>query len=400
MEIEILNESRLHYWCSRIDIPEAAVPELAKVSGIIQQDANLLAIFAAYHEQTALRGEWRSEWTPLPVDPAVAEAFGEQASLFYLLAYLAALPYVEQEYLRRGIGMDVFHDTFLDFRLWMLSYQDVHGCWGYDQFKWIWLHLAVTLFRLGRLQYRLGEFEGGVKAFRQKTSGQILLLADPDILLRKDGYAFGAGKVSGLAGLINLSPSTIAESSETGWRPVFEIHEDGWRGNPVSPYGYGLREEITLPRNGWELILEQGDPILDIHIPRGAAFTVEDCRDSLKQASAFFPQQYPDKVIKAGFCHTWFFTPQLQQLLPRESNIVRFQREFYLYPHAGGPGFLWDFVFGEAYRDPSTAPRDTFLRRAVLDWLARGGELFDLPGVMFHRPDQWGSQPYMSEFKL
>jgi hypothetical protein len=52
-------------------------------------------------------------------------------------------------------------------------------------------------------------------------------------------------------------------------------------------------------------------------------------------------------------------------------------------------------VFGEKYPDPFTAPRDTSLRRAVLDWQAQGKEIFDLPGVMFHAPEEWGAQPYM-----
>jgi hypothetical protein len=56
---------------------------------------------------------------------------------------------------------------------------------------------------------------------------------------------------------------------------------------------------------------------------------------------------------------------------------------------------LWGFVFGKKYPDRLTAPRDTSLRRAVLDWLDEGGEIFDLPGLMFHAPQAWGTQPYM-----
>jgi hypothetical protein len=75
---------------------------------------------------------------------------------------------------------------------------------------------------------------------------------------------------------------------------------------------------------------------------------------------------------------------------------VHFQREFYLYPFPGTEGFLWNFVFGGKYPERATAPRDTSLRRAVIDWLDRGDEMFDLPGLMFHTPGDWGSQPYMS----
>jgi hypothetical protein len=31
----------------------------------------------------------------------------------------------------------------------------------------------------------------------------------------------------------------------------------------------------------------------------------------------------------------------------------------------------------------------------VLDWLEAGKPIFDMPGVMLHPPEAWGSQPYM-----
>jgi len=30
----------------------------------------------------------------------------------------------------------------------------------------------------------------------------------------------------------------------------------------------------------------------------------------------------------------------------------------------------------------------------VLDWLSGGDEIFDLAGLMFHGPAEWGTQPY------
>jgi hypothetical protein len=180
------------------------------------------------------------------------------------------------------------------------------------------------------------------------------------------------------------------------WSPAFEARPDGWWGHPVSPYGCVRKEPQFLPYTEWELVLKQGEPVLDMHIPRSDPFTLEDCRDSLRQAFDFFQQQAPERPFTAAYCHTWFFTPQLQQILPPESNIVRFQREFYLYPFPGTPGFLWDYVFGEKVHSMAGAPRDTSLRRSVLDWLDSGKELFDLAGVMFHGPGEWGSQLYMS----
>ena len=399
MEIEILNEDRLRYWCGRIEIPEEATTELAEIARQVREDEGLRSNFTEFHQKTAIRGDWYRDWEPLPFDPVIQAAFGQRTSLFYVLAYLAALPYTEQDYLRRGIGLDVFHDTLLDFRIWMVRFHELEGYWGYGSFMWIWRHLTGELFRLGRLQFALADFEWQVVALRKKTTGQIVLLADPALPLREDGYAAGAGRMpeDSLAQPTGES-STGRRSDEGGgseWLPAFEARDDGWLGNPVSPYGFAARETVFLPRAEWEVVLQRGNTILDLHIPRGSALTPDACRDSLRQAFAFFPRYYPARPFKASFCHTWFFTAQLQQILPRESNLVRFQREFYLFPHPGGPGFLWSYVFNEKCRDPRTAPRDTSLRRAVLDWLAGGGELFDLPGLMFHGPEEWGSQPYM-----
>jgi hypothetical protein len=319
-------------------------------------------------------------------------ALGERTVQFYVLAYLAALPYAEQEYLRRGIDAQVFDETMSDFGIWLFYIYERTGKWGFDRFMWIWRHLTGELFRLGRLQYVLQDFEGGVTAFRHKTTRQVLLLADPRLKLRADGYALGAG----LLRRNDDQPLEDAPGAAEAWQPAFSETVEGWRGNPVAPYGFALKLPVFLRRAEWECLLRPGDPVLDIHIPRYAPLTTAACRDSLRQAYDFFTEQYPQRLFKATFCHTWFFTAQLQQILPPESNIVHFQREFCLFPHPGGPGYLWSFVFSETEFDPATAPRDTSLRRAVLDWLGAGKELFDLPGVLFHSPEEWGAQPYMS----
>ncbi len=119
-------------------------------------------------QKTALRGEWHKEWSPLPFDAQVQAALGERTALFYLLAYLAALPYAEKEYRRRGIPAKIFDDTMSDIRRYLLVVYDLEGRWGFREFMWIWHHLTCELFRLGRLQFRLAPFEGKVTAFRKK----------------------------------------------------------------------------------------------------------------------------------------------------------------------------------------------------------------------------------------
>ncbi|WP_167324079.1 hypothetical protein [Paenibacillus lactis] len=44
-------------------------------------------------------------------------------------------------------------------------------------------------------------------------------------------------------------------------------------------------------------------------------------------------------------------------MLPPSSNIVKFQKQFYVYPTAGSERFLWNFVFNEMY---SSINKQTF----------------------------------------
>jgi hypothetical protein len=394
MEIELLNEDRLRYWCNRINLQDEAIKELVQVANSVRQNDILLNIFTDLHVRTAIRNEWHREWSELPVDTNIQSFFGNRTSLFYLLAYLAALPYTEREYIRRGINSKIFYDTMLDFKNYVGDAYELDGRWGYHHFMWIWRHLSCQLFRLGRLQFMLKPFDDKVTAFRNKSNGRIILLADPSMTLRSDGYAFEAGKLPNQARPFLPEPA----HDEVGWTPIIKKLGKGWKGNPISPYGFALKKHIFLSQDEWDRILQQNDTVLDIHIPRKDRFNVEDCRDSISQAFVFFKQQYPEQAFRALFCHTWFFTIQLQQILPVESNIVRFQREFYLYPFPGSLGFLWGFVFGEKPIDFEKIPKDTTLRRSILEWIQGGKELFDLPGLYFQSPSEWGNQLYMTQW--
>jgi hypothetical protein len=389
MNIELLQPDRLSFWCSRINMPAGACQALEEVRADVTASPALSELFEAFYTSTAVRGEWDRDWHPLEPAGPVAEHFGQRASLFYLLAHMAAIPALEQHYLRLGIDVQIMLDTLRDIPFYLNQSSDVHGYWRFDQFMWIWRHLSGELFRLGRLQFMLQPFGQRVTALRRSADGKVLLLADPERVLRGDGNALGAGQ---------SEEADAAGGGNDPWNPVYEENEAGWRGNPVSPYGSVLREPICLARGEWQAALQHGDTILDLHIPRGQSLTTEECRDSFRQAFDFFQHYYPERPFKGVYCHTWFFTPQLQSLLPPSSSIVRFQREFYLFPYPGGPGFLWNFVFGEKYPDRATAPRDTSLRRAVIDWLEAGKPLFDLCGVMLHEPELWGKQPYMSDW--
>ncbi|MEJ5312821.1 MULTISPECIES: acyltransferase domain-containing protein [Anaerolinea] len=373
-------------WWNFLGFSEGAIHALESMAESICNSRQLMEAFNAFHQKTAHQGDWHFDWTPLPFDPLIQEQLGEDTSLFYLLAYLSALPHTLQAYRRRGIPMETFAETMADIQFYVEWYAQRHHRWGFEHFPWIARHLSGRLFSLGRLQFMLLPFPGKVTALRHRHDHRIILLADPRQPLRADGYAAGAGTSNTL-----ISPEEV-------WHPEWEEDTRGWKGHPVSPQGYVLKRSAYFSREEWEIALQHGDCVLDVHIPQGKSLTPEDCQRSLERAYEFFPTYFPEQTFRGVYCHTWMFTPQLGHLLPPESRILQFQREFYLYPHPGNEGFLLEFVFGRRERPENNAPRDTSLQRAVLDWLDRGGELFDLPGVYLYPPSAWGKQSHWRDW--
>jgi hypothetical protein len=81
--------------------------------------------------------------------------------------------------------------------------------------------------------------------------------------------------------------------------------------------------------------------------------------------------------------------------LPTTSNIVRFQREFYLAPLPNADDSqLFERVFGERPKDLSGLPRDTSLRRSVLDYVDAGGRFHGAGAVIFPEDLAWGQSVY------
>ena len=118
----------------------------------------------------------------------------------------------------------------------------------------------------------------------------------------------------------------------------------------------------------------------------------------MEQALEFFPRYFPESPIAGFACSSWILNPQLDRIYHPESNMVQWQRELYLFPVPSGDRSGLYFVFGEDDPDPRAAPRDTSLRRALLDQLASGGRL--IGGGMFLLTEdfeQLGSQVYRRE---
>jgi hypothetical protein len=365
-------------------MPEGAAEILANIAEKIKNDRKLYDIYEEFYKNYLDTGYWTTVWEPLNIHPYVQETFGNHASLFYLHAALERLILTEQRYSELGIGEDIFVDTLRDISVWVNNAYNLVGFYCIRNFSWIWRHIEARLFRIGRLQYLARPFGSAVKGFYNTKKDLLLFLCSSGMELRANG------DMEGVCGKEKTSDGFVTEFQET---------EEFYIGTPAIPYGKGLKKQVRLRKDEWEKVLDSDDCILEIHIPRDGSFGLEDIKDSYAKAREFFGRYFPDTNIKGMACHTWLFTPQLQEMLPKNSNITNFQRQFYLYPTNGSVRFLWNFVFNELTEVKDAKP-DTYLRSRVLDYINEGREIFDLRGVYLDIGCRLGDITYMDKYDM
>lgn len=128
---------------------------------------------------------------------------------------------------------------------------------------------------------------------------------------------------------------------------------------------------------GGESILKKGDPVISVHIPNVGRLDPADCDRAFAMAREFFPCHFPEHHAKAFICVSWMMDRQLALYLPPESNLIHFLNRFQPGEQVGAnDGPFWEFVFDLPRRPANLAdaPRNTKLRRIILEHIDRGSE--------------------------
>lgn len=121
-----------------------------------------------------------------------------------------------------------------------------------------------------------------------------------------------------------------------------------------------------------ELGMRRGEPVIDVHIPEGEPLDDEACVESYRSAGAFFEKHFPEVRPRAFYCSSWLLSPELGEVLPSTSNIRKFFGRYDLTSERENDSQLRERVFGSTEVDLSRAPKDTTLRRVVLEAMAEG----------------------------
>jgi len=339
-------------------LERSAVDSLLSVASRISASPSLRRFLGHVYHTVFIR---EGHPPPAPTDwPLLAKPLGPNGSCLYLIAAAAWSRILRAQHKRQGVPADVTKATAGQVACFLGNHLKGKGVPGMYVGQCFWLRNYVW----GNLYLRLGRFEFWLKPYNgfdivcrsKKDAAKIVNFARPGLKIGADGHAL----------------DDAASAPEHVWTTSSGMDESFVFGNPVAPDGRPARERLSLPLSDWEIVLKNGTQVLDMHIPAGGGMSPEDCQASFRKAKGLFAELAPGRVPAAVVCSSWIFNPNLPDFLPESSNLVKLLKSVRLFPIASGPtDGLW-FVFLMDKFDVATAPRETSLQRAILDYIAAG----------------------------
>lgn len=129
------------------------------------------------------------------------------------------------------------------------------------------------------------------------------------------------------------------------------------------------------------VILQAGDAVINMHIPEDGPMDIDECKKSMERMRTFFEKYRKDYNWKGFLCESWLLDRQLRDMLPENSNIIKFQDLGYRYDISETEGTVFR-VFGT--QDPESIKNPTSLQRNALSFMKAGGK-FRCEGLFIPR---------------
>ena len=270
---------------------------------------------------------------------------------------------------RRGIPEDILRDTLQLVIGCEASYERRHGGQhGYDILWWAQLHIDGKLYRVGRLELELLDpLPFPILVLRHKD-GTVVTLADGE-QVHRDGYVLG---------------SLHYEDAAGSWEARVEESDTAWSGYAYLENGYIAKEKTAYPKTEWEKVLATGDPTVSVHIPAGGGLTPAVVDETLAQFRSFLAAYYPEYDYRACVCASWLMDPQLDTLLPEDSNIVHFSRRFTRLARKSQGDGVFNFIFSKPDMnfDIRDLPENTRLEKAIKQHYLSGKAVYEMNGFI------------------
>lgn len=133
--------------------------------------------------------------------------------------------------------------------------------------------------------------------------------------------------------------------------------------------------EFRIGELEYETVNEAGRRTIQIHIPADAVMKTANLRQSYLDARKFFSNYYPEYMEVDMLCNSWLLSPALKELLPENSNILKFQDSFEIdHVDYESNGFL-RWVYKREDIPCEQLPEDTTLQRRIKCHILNNGKI-------------------------
>ncbi len=112
-----------------------------------------------------------------------------------------------------------------------------------------------------------------------------------------------------------------------------------------------------------------------VHIPQGEKLDLDKVIESFNQAKTFFNDN------KTFICHSWLLYPSLKYLLPKNSNILKFQNLFNIKSIDYDNNNAEKWIFGKIRNDKKKYKETNFLQKEAKKYLLSGNTIGRAIGI-------------------
>ena len=378
--MEFLQDDFIARYSAMAGIDDPMIAELILLKDMLLLREPFVHLLWEFHD--LLYRQQRPLSEVIPEDPKLGRLLGDNLrGIFYFLLVLSGMPLMIRRYEEKKWPKTVRDEVLRDLSVWVTHHKRNFGTPGlaWMVMPWYQSHINLNLVSFGRLQFNVKySFHCPASVFRHRETGKVLALADAD-------RRFTA------AGILD---DLQEEPSENSWVSCREENAESWRGNPIPSSGFAEKGPVTLLKSEWELVLQNGDPVINIHIPESGPLKPQSCRESLFRARDFFAEYLPDYAWKAFFCDSWLLDPQLSSILKENSNILAFQHMGYLLPYPGEADTIFRCFGVKGARDGiGTVPLRSSLQHTFARFL-KEGRRFHYGAMILLRADLDRESPY------
>lgn len=166
---------------------------------------------------------------------------------------------------------------------------------------------------------------------------------------------------------------------ETGFYGILE-YDWFWRHFERKLFRLGRLQFETMEIGheicGKGILISQSEPVISIHIPQGEPLDWEECERSFQKAFQWFGME------KKYICHSWLLSPGLREVLPADSNILRFQSRFQVIKIDYKEREAEKRIFGCVLQQVEQYSEDTTLQRRAKEYLLSGKSIGNGWGVL------------------